>query len=641
MMMTLQSYVRRGKRSLRRWALDPRVHIPLRLGGAFLLGFLLSAASLGNYPQPIAMGLVCGSTGWASVLMALGSGLGYLVFWGSAGYQCILWTALALAAALLLGNAAITERAPLLLPALAGLMVSACGVGFQIWLRDTTPVPVYLVRVALAPACVWLFYKVLRGRDPLLDWLACGLGILALAQIAPVPYLGLGYLVAGAVGVAGTFPAAALAGLALDLAAITPVSMTAVLCGSYLVRFLPQYPRWVGALAPGLAYILIMNATGNMDILPLPGLVLGGIAGIFLPSNTRPAHRRGETGMAQVRLELASSVLAQTEQLLIEAPEVPVDEDALVVRAAERACSACPCRKSCKDIHRISQLTGVILHKSLLSPEELPIVCRKSGRFLAELHRGQEQLRSIRADRQRQQEYRAAVVQQFRFLADFLQELSDNLIRRGSGGQINFQPTVRFYGNRPQQENGDRCMMFSGVRCKYYVLLCDGMGTGLGAVQEGKNAAGLLRRLLTAGYPAEHALRSLNSLCALRDRAGAVTVDLVELELDTGKAVLYKWGAPPSYLVTSLGAEKLGITGPPPGLSVTECRETAERFSLRRKELLILVSDGVSQDDALGCCQQMAGRAPGELALGILACAQRAGEDDATVAVIRLDSGGF
>jgi len=120
-----------------------------------------------------------------------------------------------------------------------------------------------------------------------------------------------------------------------------------------------------------------------------------------------------------------------------------------------------------------------------------------------------------------------------------------------------------------------------------------------------------------------------------------VTVDLVELELDTGKAVLYKWGAPPSYLVTSLGAEKLGITGPPPGLSVTECRETAERFSLRRKELLILVSDGVSQDDALGCCQQMAGRAPGELALGILACAQRAGEDDATVAVIRLDSGGF
>lgn len=641
MMMTLQSYVRRGKRSLRRWILDPRVHISLQLGGDFLMGFLLSAASLGNYAQPIAMGLVCGSTGWTAVLMALGSCLGYLFFWGSAGYQCILWTALALTAVLLLGNAAITERSPLLLPALAGLILSACGVVFQIWLQDTTPVPVYLVRVALGPACAWLFHKVLRGRDPLLDWLACGLSILALAQIAPFRYLGLGYLAAGAIGVAGTFPGAALAGLALDLAAITPVSMTAVLCGSYLVRFLPRYPRWVGAMAPGLVYILVLNLTGNIDILPLPGLLLGGILGTFLPSTARPAHRRGETGMAQVRLELASSVLAQTEQLLIEAPEVPVDEDALVVRAAERACNACPCRKSCKDIHRISQLTGVVLHKSLLSPEELPIVCRKSGRFLAELHRGQEQLRSIRADRERQREYRAAVVQQFRFLADFLQELSDNLVRRGAGGQINFQPMVRFYGNRPQQENGDRCMMFSGVRCKYYVLLCDGMGTGLGAVQEGKNAASLLRRLLTAGYPAEHALRSLNSLCALRDRAGAVTVDLVELELDTGRAVLYKWGAPPSYLVTQLGAEKLGITGPPPGLSVTDCRETTERFSLRRKELLVLVSDGISQDDALGCCQQMAGRAPGELALGILACSQRGGEDDATVAVIRLDSGGL
>ena len=640
MMMTLQSYVRRGERSLRRWLIDPKVHIPLRLASQFLVGFLLSAASLGNYPQPVAAGLVCGATGWTAVTMALGSGVGYLAFWGSAGSQWILWSVLALAAALLLGSAGISRRTPLLLPALMGLILSACGVAFQIWMGDTTPVSVYLVRVVLGAACAWLFRRVLQGREPLLDWLASGLGVLALAQIAPLPYLGLGYLAAGIAGVAGTFPGAALAGLALDLAAVTPVSMTAVLCGSYLVRFLPRYPKWLGALTPGLVYILVRNFTGNVDLYPLPGLILGGVLGVFLPSTTRPAHRRGETGMAQVRLELASSVLAQTEQILIEAPEVPVDEDALVVRAAERACNACPCRKNCKDTGRISQLTGVILHKNLLSPEELPIVCRKSGRFLAELHRGQEQLRSIQADRERQREYRAAGVQQFRFLADFLQELSDNLVHRGASGHIRFQPSVRFYSNRPQQENGDRCMMFSGVRCKYYVLLCDGMGTGLGAVQEGKNAGSLLRRLLTAGYPAEHALRSLNSLCALRDRAGAVTVDLAELELDTGRVVLYKWGAPPSYLVTQLGAEKLGITGPPPGLSVTDCRETTERFSLRRKEVLVLVSDGISQEDAMGCCQRMAGRAPGELAQGLLSCAQRTGEDDATVAVIHLDSGG-
>ena len=64
-----------------------------------------------------------------------------------------------------------------------------------------------------------------------------------------------------------------------------------------------------------------------------------------------------------------------------------------------------------------------------LHREELPIRCRKIGRLLAELHRSQEQLRSIRADRERQQEYRSALVQQYGFLSRYLQDLSDGLTK--------------------------------------------------------------------------------------------------------------------------------------------------------------------------------------------------------------------
>ena len=73
---------------------------------------------------------------------------------------------------------------------------------------------------------------------------------------------------------------------------------------------------------------------------------------------------------------------------------------------------------------------------------------------------------------------------------------------------------------------------FSGSDCRYFVVLCDGMGTGLGAARDGQQAGKLLRQMLTAGFPAEHALESLNSLLVLRGRAGAVTVDLAELRLD-------------------------------------------------------------------------------------------------------------
>lgn len=636
MMISLQSYMRRGRYLLRRWAVDPKFHSIAQAVLYVLTGFLLSAASLGNYCLPLTMALVCAGAGWSPILSAAGGFLGYWVFWGSSGYIGMFWILGGLLVALLLGDKRFDRRQPMLLPAAAGLIVAVSGVLFQVIFYDMTPIPIYLLRVALGAGSAMLAARILQGRNPILDWLGAGLLVLALAQIVPIPYFGLGYIAAGFAAGAGAFPMAAMTGLALDLAQVTPVPMTAVLALGYLVRFLPRYPKWLASIAPTMVYIGIMGLTGSWDLQPLPGLLLGCALGTWLPVPGKFTHRRGETGVAQVRLELAASVLTQTESLLLEVEAAPVDEAALIDRAAERACSNCAYRKNCRDCKRLTQISPVTLHKPLLSTEELPVICRKPGRFLAELHRCQEQLRSIRADRQRQKEYRAAVIQQYRFLASFLQELADQLPRRAEPAGNQFRPEVTVYGNRQEQDNGDRCLRFAGVGKKYYVLLCDGMGTGLGAIQEGKTAASLLHRMLSAGYPAEFALRSLNSLCALRDRAGAVTVDLAEVLLDSGKVSLYKWGAAPSYITTKFGAEKLGTASPPPGLSVMEDQERVEHTSLRRGEWLVMVSDGVGERETLRCCMELGDGSPGELASAILACGQLGGQDDATVAILRL-----
>ncbi len=636
MMISLQSYVRRGKLRLRDLAKNPQIHGYLRASAYFLAGFCLSAASLFQIPLPVAMGLVCATGGWTAVLVALGSGLGYVFFWSAVGQQCVLWVLAALTVTLLLPEHRLRGETPLLMPALAGLIVSASGVVFQTWLGDTTTVWQYMIRVFMGAASAWLFTRTVTARNPILDWLACALGVLALAQITVTPYFSLGVMAAGILAVTGAFPAAALAGVALDLAQITPVSMTAVMCGGYLVRFMPRYPKWLAAAAPGMVYLLVAVLVQQPDFVPVPALLLGGLMGMFLPVSSRPANRRGETGVAQVRLEMVAGALAQTEQMLLEVPQIPVDEDALVSRAAEQACGGCPCRKNCKDSRRIAQLPAAILHKPLLTPDELPIVCRKSGRFLAQLHRSQEQLRSICADRERQKEYRAAMVQQYRFLSEYLQDLSDGLSRRTESLCPCYKPLVQVYGNRPAADNGDRCVMFAGTQCHYYVILCDGMGTGMGAVQEGQSATDLLRRLLTAGYPADYALQSLNSLCALRSRAGAVTVDLLELSLESGKGTLYKWGAAPSYLLSGIAAEKIGTAAPPPGLSVTDSRPAAYRLSLRRGEVLFMVSDGVGEEEALHCCMKKVGSAPGEIARSLLGCSYMSGDDDATVVTVRI-----
>ena len=616
---------------LRQWITDPRVRAGLRVAGYGLGGFCMSATSLANSALPLSLGLSAAMTGWRTLVTALGSLLGYWIFWGNAGLQGFAWAAGGCALGLFFGKRRESREQNLLLPAMAAFWVSACGLFFQVFFRDTTPVSVYLLRVLLGGSGTALCLLIRRRESAWADALGAGMGVLALAQIAPFGF-SLGYLGAGVLGLAAGFPGAALAGVALDLARITDVPMTAVLCLTYFLGQLPVEKKWMRCCSPGAAFLILLTLTGGGDLLPLPGLVIGGVLGGLLPARAEPQPRKGEVGLAQVRLEIMAGVLSQTQQLLLEAPEVPIDEEALLQRTRERACGSCPQRKGCQESAKLSL---ALLHRPLTDGAGLP--CRKPNRLLLELRRSQEQLRHLHADRDRRREYRQAVVQQYQFLGDYLRQTADQLPKRGQKLRLSFKAEVQIASCSKEEANGDKCQCFSGTGGKYYIALCDGMGTGLGAAQEAQAAMTMLKKMLTAGFPAEYALRSINSLCCLRSRAGAVTVDLVEIALDSGKAALYKWGAAPSWLLRGAGAEKIGTAGPPPGMSVHQTRETVDRLSLRRGEVLILMSDGVDGEDALYHLRIAPGEPLGEMAAKLLECGSQEESDDATVALIRLN----
>ena len=122
MMMSIGTYVRRGQRFIRRWTSDPKLRTIAKGTGYFLCGLILSAASLAHSPQPLPLALLCaGLAGWPSLLTALGSVLGYYLFWGSAGTQGFIWTGAGLIICLALGGRKLSRSMPLLMPALAGL----------------------------------------------------------------------------------------------------------------------------------------------------------------------------------------------------------------------------------------------------------------------------------------------------------------------------------------------------------------------------------------------------------------------------------------------------------------------------------------------------------------------------------------
>jgi len=633
MITAIRIYARRGRHWLKKAALHPGAHVLGSLARPLLRGFCLSAGALAHRPMPLALAQVCATQGREAILTALGGCLGYWLFWGEQGWAGMLWLAAGLTMTLILGSRPSLRANPWLLSAGAGLIPGAAGVLLRLRLGDTTPMGVYTIRVALAMGATWLILSARQNPRPEKQWLLRSMWVLALAQIAPTPWLCLGIAAGAALG-GGAFPQVALGGLALDLAQVTPVPMTGVLCAAWLLGQLPGPTRRLQRFLPGLCGLLFM-ALGDLwapEI--LPPLVLGGLLSRPGDESAGLLPRRGGLGSVQVRLELAAGVLGQMQQLLLEAQPEPVDEAALLARAGERACGGCALRKNCSARAGIGALPTRLLHLPLSDDAPLPPDCRKHSRLLPQLRQAQEELRALVSARALRREARSALIQQYQFLTAYLQDLSDSLDRRSGIPRLRYQPQITCAANRNPEESGDRFQCFRGTGSHHYILLCDGMGTGLGAMEEGAEAAQMLRNLLTAGFPAEYALRSLNSLCALRGMAGAVTVDLAQLDLDTGKALLYKWGAAASYLFTAAGAEKIGTAGPPPGLSVTERREQVERLSLRRGELLLVCSDGIAGEAAMRCWGGDFREPPGELAARILEAG--AGTDDATLALIRL-----
>ena len=599
-------------------------------------GFVLAAAGVERSFQPLALGLLCaGPGGWSALASALGAALGYLWFWGAGAAQAILWLGAGLVVSLGLGDRGITRRQVLLLPACASVIVAGGGVFWLFRYADDTPIPIYLTRVALAMVSTLVFRAFLDRRGSWADWLAQCFLVLSLSRIALVG-VDLGYAAAGYFAAQGSLASAALAGLGLDLARPGGLGMTGVMCLAFCLRLIPNRPRWMDGAAPVLAYGAVMALGGRFDLSPVPGLLLGGVVRLSLPGlgKLEPRRRRGDGAVAQLRLEQMSLALRHMEQSLLLTAPVGPDREAVLDRAQRAACDFCPERRGCRG--RLEELSENMLEQPGLGEEDLPRGCKKPARLLGELRRGQEQLRRMKGDRRRLESYQCAARDQYAFLADFLQNLSEELMERGDHRPHRFTPEVAVSTKSHREENGDRCLWFPGTGSDYYVLLCDGMGTGAGAAQESREAAELLKRLLQAGFPAEYALRSLNSLAVLRELGGCTTVDLVRLQLDTGRGTLYKWGAASSYLLKNGQLRKFGTASPPPGLNV-HARETVDRLSLSGGEVLILLSDGTGEDMLLCTTWTAPEPSPGGLAATLVEQGAEEG-DDATVAVVRLRS---
>ncbi len=618
--MMAETVLLRVKRRGEQWLERPGIRALARGAGYFGGGLLLSSLAVWGRMQPVAMGLTAACAGWKSAAAAAGSAAGYVLFWGAEGLQGAIWAlgalVLALAAPLLDSGGRARFRLA------AGCMCLVSGTGLAFRLAGAAGPEVLFLRIMLAGGSVLLAEPAISGRDRMSRWLGCGVGVMALAGLNAW----LGWLAAGFAAAAAPLPAALAAALGADLGAKTALSLTAVSgLAFYFQRLLPR-GDWRRFAAPGLACAALMALERSWEPGALIGISLGSAVGAMMPWRLTAVPKRSSVGAAQVRLEQTARVFCKLQRQLLEFIPPVLDIPALTQKLKQNACGSCSARAGCVEQKRINE--------SLLTGDE-GFQCRKSGLAGAELRRSREQLRRIRAARAKQEEYRMALVQQYGFLADALQDLSDHLPDRRRQGVSRYRVQVSARSRGRHLADGDRVSAFPGVGCRYYVLLCDGMGTGLGAAEESRQASELITGMLTAGMTPGAVLGSVNSQLTLMDRGGAVTVDLAELRLDTGRVWLYKWGAGPSWLLRGRRGMQIGASGPPPGLGIVAGRESVSRVVMFPGDTLVLLSDGVDAGNVKAWASLAKNADPGDLAAQILASGANQG-DDATAVVIRL-----
>ena len=169
-------------------------------------------------------------------------------------------------------------------------------------------------------------------------------------------------------------------------------------------------------------------------------------------------------------------------------------------------------------------------------------------------------------------------------------------------------------------------------------LLSDGMGTGLQAQLDAEVTAEIFASLLRAGVGADCALTMVNEALRRReDTESAATLDMVQVDLYTGRATFCKAGAAPSYLLHDGKAECIDMPGMPVGILAGVQFQKSER-TLHKGDVFVMMSDGVCTQDlpvrfSLG---KFDGGSANTLAQTILqrALPQDARNDDATVLAI-------
>lgn len=177
------------------------------------------------------------------------------------------------------------------------------------------------------------------------------------------------------------------------------------------------------------------------------------------------------------------------------------------------------------------------------------------------------------------------------------------LFPSGGGTCLEFVTRRRFSVNfgaaRSAAEKGDPCgdniCRIDNSEDYFYAVICDGMGQGSRAAFASGVSIGFLKQMLEAKMSVETSLSVLNAWLRADREECSVSIDILKIDLLTGKAAIYKSGAAASYLRRGREIFPIESEGFPVGI-LKQIAAIRTDIDLCAGDVIMMGSDGIDPE---------------------------------------------
>lgn len=155
---------------------------------------------------------------------------------------------------------------------------------------------------------------------------------------------------------------------------------------------------------------------------------------------------------------------------------------------------------------------------------------------------------------------------------------------------------AKTYYSRISKENsrisGDS-FTYGSTENKYYMILSDGMGSGVKALNESKSTVDILSKLTEANFDEKQLLKTMNSLLMLKfEDERYTTIDLIILDLIEYEARFYKAGAATTFIIKSNEITTIDSNSLPAGI-LEDIKYQFNRSKVNSGDIIVMVTDGI------------------------------------------------